>query len=78
MPRRKGRGEDPGIVMRFDMQRLVAAVLLAATALFLMSQRLRGQYRRAAIVALVAVYGALAAGVLVYVGLWLAGAVGMP
>jgi hypothetical protein len=64
--------------MRFDTQRLIAAALLAATALFLMSQRLRGPYRRAAIVASVAVYGALAAGVVVYAGLWLAGAVGMP
>jgi hypothetical protein len=59
--------------MQFDMQRLIAAVLLAATALFLLSQRLGGRYRRAAMVGAVTVYGALAAAVVVYAGLWLAG-----
>jgi hypothetical protein len=62
--------------MPFDMQRLIAASVLAATALFLMSQRVgsdRG--RRAMRIAAVAVYGALAGVVVIYIGLWLAGAV---
>jgi hypothetical protein len=62
--------------MQFDMQRLIAAVALAATALFLVSQRLSGRRRRAAMVAAIAVYGALLAGVVVYAGLWLAGVAG--
>jgi hypothetical protein len=61
--------------MQFDLQRMIAAVLLAATALFLMSQWLGGRHRRTAMVAAIAVYGVLVAGVLVYVGLWLAGVV---
>lgn len=62
--------------MQFDLQRLIAAVLLAATALFLMSQRLGGRHRRAAMVGAIAIYGALAAGIVIYVGLWFAGVVG--
>jgi hypothetical protein len=61
--------------MPIDPQRLIAAAALAATALFLMSQRLGGRARRAAMVASIAVYGALVAGVLVYVGLWVAGVI---
>jgi hypothetical protein len=64
------------MMMQFDLQRMIAAVLLAATALFLMSQWLGGRHRRTAMIASIAVYGALVAGVVVYIGLWLAGAVG--
>lgn len=61
--------------MQFDLQRLIAAVLLAATALFLIAQWLGGRHRRAMMIASIAVYGALVAGVVVYIGLWFAGAV---
>jgi hypothetical protein len=61
--------------MQFDTQRLIAALLLAATALFLITQRLGGRQRRAVMAASIAVYGALVVGVVVYVGLWFAGVV---
>lgn len=59
--------------MQMDMR---AAVLLVTTVLFLLSQQLAGRYRRAAMAASLAVYGALIVAVVVYIGLWLGGAVG--
>ncbi|HWB49342.1 MAG TPA: hypothetical protein VG651_09550 [Stellaceae bacterium] len=59
--------------MRFDAQRLIAALLAAATALFLMSGAPGFRYRRQMRIAAVAVYGALLAAILVWVALWLVG-----
>lgn len=61
------------MTVNFDAQRVIAAVLLAATALFLMSQWPGGRHRRAAMIAAIAIYGVLVAGVVVYVGLWAVG-----
>jgi hypothetical protein len=57
-----------------DRQRMVAALMLSATALFLISQRTPSRYRRAVRIAAIVVYAAAIAAVLVWVGLWAAGA----
>ena len=57
----------------FDRQRLVSALLLAATALFLMASAPGFGYRRALRRAGIAVYAIAMAVVLVWVVLWLAG-----
>jgi hypothetical protein len=53
-----------------DAGRMVGALTLAATALFLMCGQLPAPYNRWARNAAVAVYGVTLAGVLIYVGLW--------
>jgi hypothetical protein len=56
-----------------DRQQLISALLLAATALFLIAVAPGFRYRRVTRIAALAVY-AIALGVaLVFVGLWLAG-----
>ena len=57
----------------FDARRAVSALILLATALFLLSGQMPGRAARVARQAAVAVYGMLVVGVLVAIGLWLAG-----
>ena len=61
---------------QFNLQQLFAALVLAATALFLISQRLGGRARRAAMFGAIAIYALLVGAALVYVGLWLLGLTG--
>ncbi len=55
---------------------MITALVLAATALFLMTMAPGFRWRRQARVAALAVYGATLLGVLVYIALWLCGIVG--
>jgi len=57
----------------FDRQRAVLALVLAATALYLMAVAPGFRYRRAARLAALAIYGAACALVLVLAALWLFG-----
>ena len=59
--------------LAFDNGRALSALVLLATALFLLSGRMPGRAARMARYAAVAVYGLLVAGALVAVGLWLLG-----
>jgi hypothetical protein len=54
----------------FDRQRLVAALMLAATALFLIAQRVPSRYRRALQIAAITVFAVVFTGVAVWVVLW--------
>ena len=60
----------------FDRQRLVVTLMLAATALFLIAQRVPSRYRRALQIASIAADAVVFAGIVVWVVLWLAGAAG--
>jgi hypothetical protein len=62
------------MTLQFDPQRLVAALMLAATALFLLAVAPGFRYRRAARIAAIAVFAVVFTGVVVWVVLWLAGA----
>lgn len=57
--------------MIFDRNRMLSALVLAATALFLMAVAPGFRWRRQARVAALAVYGAAVLGVVVYIVLWL-------
>ena len=57
--------------MTFDRNRMLSALVLAATALFLMAVAPGFRWRRQARVAALAVYGAAVLGVVVYIVLWL-------
>jgi len=57
--------------MQLDPQRIIATLMTAATALFLMCGRLPAPYSRWTRNAAIAVYGVTFLGVLVYAGLWL-------
>lgn len=59
-----------------DPQRIIQALALAATVLFLMTMAPGFRWRRQVRIAALALYGALLIGVAVYVVLWLAGIVG--
>ena len=59
--------------INFDRQRLVGALVLAATALFLVAVAPGFRYRRAARRVAVAVYAIVSAGVAVWAVLWLVG-----
>ena len=61
--------------MTFDRNQTIAALVLAATALFLMSVMPGARHRRAVRIATLAVYGATLLGVIVYVVLWACGLV---
>jgi hypothetical protein len=61
----------PGDGGQIDPGRMLGALVLAATALFLLCGRLPAPYSRLARIAAVAVYGAAFLGALVYAGLWL-------
>jgi hypothetical protein len=54
-----------------DPGRMLAALIAAATVLFLMCRQLRAPYNQLARNAAVAVYGVTLLGVVVYVALWL-------
>lgn len=62
--------------MIFDRNQLISALVLAATALFLMAMAPGFRYRRAARIAALAIYGATFLAVALYVVLWLRGIVG--
>jgi hypothetical protein len=62
--------------MNFDRNQLISALILVATALFLMSGMRGFRHRRAARFAVLTVYGATVLGVAVYVVLWLCGIFG--
>ena len=62
--------------MTFDPNRTISALVLAATALFLMAVAPGFRWRRQARVVALVVYGATFFGVVVYVVLWLCGFVG--
>jgi hypothetical protein len=53
-----------------DTWRLIAALVTAATALFVLCGQLPAPYDRLARNAAIAVYGVTLLGVLVYIGLW--------
>ena len=59
--------------MTLDLNRMISALVLVATALFLMTMAPRFRWRRQARVAALAIYGATLAGILVYIALWLSG-----
>jgi hypothetical protein len=56
-----------------DTGRLISALVLATTALYLLCGRLRAPYNRLARNAALAIYGIALAGALIYAGLWLLG-----
>lgn len=58
----------------FERPQALAALMTAATALFVMSGRLSPPYRRWARIGAVTLYGLTLAGVLAAIALWLAGA----
>jgi len=58
------------MTLHFDRQRLVAALMLAATALFLLAVAPGFRYRRAARIAAITVFAAVFTGVVVWVVLW--------
>ena len=62
--------------MTIDRGQLIYALVLAATALFVLSGMVGFRHRRAVRIAAVAVYGAGFLAVAVYAALWLAGIVG--
>jgi hypothetical protein len=62
--------------MTADRNQAVAALVLAVTALFLMSNTPGFRYRRAARNAAVMAFGAVFLGVAIYVALWALGIVG--
>ena len=62
--------------MTLDLNRMISALVLVATALFLMTMAPRFRWRRQARVAALAIYGAALVGILIYIALWLAGIVG--
>lgn len=68
---RRGRG-----MMIFDRNQLMSALIVAATALFLLAGGPRVRWHRQLRIAALALYGAAFIGALAYVGLWLAGIVG--
>jgi hypothetical protein len=59
-----------------DLDQMIAALVLAATVLFLMTMAPGFRWRRQARIAALAVYGATFLGVVVYVVLWACGVVG--
>jgi hypothetical protein len=59
--------------MTLDLNRMISALVLVATALFLMTMAPRFRWRRQARVAALAIYGATLVGILVYIALWLSG-----
>jgi hypothetical protein len=59
-----------------DFNRTISALVLAATALFLMTMAPGFPWRRQARVAALAIYGATIFGVIVYIVLWSCGIVG--
>jgi hypothetical protein len=61
------------MTMSFDRERLIGALITLATALFLMAVAPKFPYRRAARIAAVVIYGAVFAGVVAWVVLWLFG-----
>jgi hypothetical protein len=58
------------MIMQFDRQRLVAALMLAVTALFLLAVAPGFRYRRAARIAAITVFAIVFTGVVVWVVLW--------
>jgi hypothetical protein len=59
--------------MTLDLNRMISALVLVATALFLMTMAPRFRWRRQARLAALAIYGATLVGILVYIALWLSG-----
>jgi hypothetical protein len=59
-----------------DLDQMIAALVLAATVLFLMTMAPGFRWRRQARAAALAVYGATFLGVVVYAVLWACGVVG--
>lgn len=59
-----------------NRNQMISALILAATALFLMTGMPGFRWRRPVRIAAVAIYGATFVGVVVYVVLWLCGIVG--
>jgi len=66
------RDKKPGM----DRNRMIAALVLAVTALFLLSGAPGFRYRRAARSAAIVGYAAVFLAVAIYVGLWFCGIVG--
>jgi hypothetical protein len=62
------------MTMPVDTGRLISALVLLATALFLLSGQVRLRFRRQMRIAAVAIFAVTFAGVAVYVVLWLLGA----
>lgn len=61
--------------MTLDLNRMISALVLVATALFLMAMAPRFRWRRQARAAALAIYGATLVGILIYIALWLSGIV---
>ena len=57
----------------FDMEKTISALVLATTALFLLSGQLPGRFAALARRAAVVLFAVVFAGALIYGGLWLAG-----
>ena len=76
VPRRRLPRRLRLLAMTFNPNQTISALVLVATALFLMTMAPWFPWRRQARIAALAIYGATLLGVVVYIALWLCGIVG--